>query len=638
MKRKTVIILGVLTGLLLLAGCKKGSDEAKAEAVAEPVLPQKEQQAQDVRDEETGSEEANRDEEQAAVEAVVDGVAVDLGTGEATLSFLTGKWTLFDRETGMDYGTLTVGNDGVFEYERLSDGAKGKGTLSFELPEASKTDDPGMFELKFDDIGEFVPKDMELYNAFGPGEATSGMYHIGCFEDEDYLYLKEIGNGESAVSMYVLNVDEDEYEPGDFSNDWLFYRSSEGRNAGVQKQNETFYAWAWETYNEDGRNGVWLQHMKVRDFETHEDYTNRKFRGGYFAETEDIAITFYDFAKDADLSELIATGEWDSGYPLMMCEVTVDENEMITQLKDVDMALYGVYDLGELAPVFSYKGMNFIIDGHEIDMKQHAPAATAITDCTRVGDWIIVECHVNPDMNIYEFYNINDGMIDYFEYGIAGTNLIWQEDDLSTAVYLNYNQLYDFWGHLIGSVQEGEIYDLSFVDDNTIGAKCWIIDEAGREKEFTVNFEYEPCDSAVLEYYEYMLGGPRQLRRLLDDAPDDAVALVIVNPFEQMLNKLPFPDHYVTGALDKVVVVSLTDGQNVFVGPKEPGAGVNARGRSEVHKMNRGDAVVFDVTVPEGMPVDELVIRTKDKGEVRWDICQLSGRIPQMSTYITGED
>ena len=156
MKRKTVIILGVLTGLLLLAGCKKGSDEAKAEAVAEPVLPQKEQQAQDVRNEETGSEEANRDEEQAAVEAVVDGVAVDLGTGEATLSFLTGKWTLFDRETGMDYGTLTVGNDGVFEYERLSDGAKGKGTLSFELPEASKTDDPGMFELKFDDIGEFV--------------------------------------------------------------------------------------------------------------------------------------------------------------------------------------------------------------------------------------------------------------------------------------------------------------------------------------------------------------------------------------------------------------------------------------------------------------------------------------------------
>ena len=115
---------------------------------------------------------------------------------------------------------------------------------------------------------------------------------------------------------------------------------------------------------------------------------------------------------------------------------------------------------------------------------------------------------------------INDGLTDYFEYSIEGANLIWQDDDLSTAVYSQYGQIYDFWGNHIGSCYESEIMELSFKDDTTIEATCLVIDQNGEDKEITEEFEYEPCDKPALVYYEYLLGGPRQYRRLKELAGD----------------------------------------------------------------------------------------------------------------------
>ena len=241
-------------------------------------------------------------------------------------------------------------------------------------------------------------------------------------------------------------------------------------------------------------------------------------------------------------------------------------------------------------------------------------------------------------MSVYEFFNVNDGLIDYFEYEIAGTNLIWQGDDLSTAVYERYNEIYDFWGRRIGSVRDGEIYDLSFKDNNTITAKCWKIDDNGEEIDFNEEFEYEPCDRAVLLYYEYMLGGSRQWRKLKADAPEDAVALVIVNPPERMLDKLPYPYDYENNALDTVAVISLTGDQKVYIEPEEPGAGGSTGRFRDIKKTERGRATLYNVTVPEGIPSDMLVVSAPGHDEAHWSIGQLNGRIPQMSMYLTSGD
>lgn len=559
---------------------------------------------------------------------------IGLDSEKAIISFLAGDWTLLDCDTGDDCGKLSIKEDGTFVYLRLSDNVSGRGELSFGHSMASEKEEPDEFRMEFDSIEEFAPG-VEFYSDYGSAESTSGIFHIGCSESVDYLYLKEIGNGDSAVSMYVFNIDADMGEREYLLNKWLFYRDSGGRNVGKLKKDESFYAWAWERDKGENGTGVLLQPMNVHEYETYEDYTNRKFTGGYFGETGDIGIVHYELSADADLNGIFATREWNSGYPLMMCNVSVDEDGIITRLSDVDLSLYNIYDMGELKPEFSYHDMTFIIEGYEIDMHEFAPAATAITDCIMAGDWIIVECHVNPNMNVYEFYNINDGIMDYFEYEIDGTNLIWQGDDLSTAVYTKYNEIYDFWGNQIGYVRDGEIYELAFIDETTVGARCRIIDEIGQELEFTEKYEYEPHDRAAFLYYEYMLGGSRQWKKLMEDAPKDAVALVMVNPPDKMLSRLSYSDVYGEGGLDTVVVVSLTDGQRVFIEPSEPNESPNAWVRGGDHYVDKGDAAVFDVTVPEGISTETLVVHTTGNGEVLWNISQLSGRIPQMSTFLT---
>lgn len=538
--------------------------------------------------------------------------AYDLTSEEGIYSYIAGEWTLIDRRSGKDHGVLAIKDDGTFKFTRLSDKAEGSGTFSFEYSLSKKGEEPDRFRMELDDCMDLLPEGTRLYG----DEGTSGIFHIGTCGDKDHLYLKEIGNGDSVVSMYVFNTNEDPGQYGDWSYDWLFCRDNDTKDPAGTKEDETFYAWAWKT-DEDG---VWLQPMADHEFETVEEYTDWKYLGGYFNETENIGAAHYGITKDSDLSGLVDTRDWDSGYPLMVCEATVDHDGNIEKLRDVDIVMYDSYHMGDIEPEFSYRDMTFIINGYEIDITPYAPAATAIMDAERVGDWILIECHNNPNIGTYLFYNIYDGLIDYFEYQIDGANLIWQGDDLSTAVYQQYNGIYDIWGHQIGYIEDGQLYELSFKDKNTISAKCWIIDEAGREKEFTEEFEYEPCDGAVWAYFEYLLGGARQWRRLKEMAGASA-ALIIVDPPEKICEKMSYPVTVTEGALDKVAVVPLLGDSVIGIG-------------SVTEEAEKGRSVVFEVTVPEGMPTDTLTVETMGHGTAEWEVWQLSGKDPQMSTFI----
>ena len=615
-------VLYLIIVMLVLTGC--GSAPADQSDKLKSDLAQKLEAKKAASKEKAEPEKSEEKEPEAGV---------DLTTGEGILEFIAGKWTLYDRERGEDQATLEIQEDGSITLTRIKDGASASGTLSFEHFDAEEGEEPDEYNIELDDISEFATEKEGYFSEPGTVESTSGIFHIGCFEEEDYLYLQEVGNGESAVSAFVFASVPGDYE--NWVNNWLFYRSNGGRAETAQADEDTFYAWAWEI-SDDGA-GVWLQEMDLHEYETYEEYSNRKFNAGYFSEKENMGVAYYDFAADIDLDGMYAIDDWNSGYPLMICEVVTGRNGEIKKISDVERAVYGIYDMGELEQDYSYKDMTFTINGVDLDMHEVVPVATAIMGCEQVGDWIIVDCHVNPHTSAYEFYNINDGLTGCFQYEIVGTNLIWQGDDLSTAVYEYYNEIFDFWGHRIGSVQEGEIYELSFADDMTIEAKCWMVDAIGRENEFTEKFEYEPCDHAVLSYYEYMLGGRRQLERLREEAPADAVALVIVNPPEKILGRMPFAQNYEEGALDKVAVVSLTGGQEQYIEPMEPGASGSSMGRRNVSRTKLGDVVVYNVTVPEGMPMDEVVVSTEES-DVFWDIATLSGRIPQMSMYLLEGD
>ncbi len=533
---------------------------------------------------------------------------------EAKLSslYLTGSWTLFDRKTGRDYGILAIEKDGSFDFTRLSDEAVCSGTVSFDISPSDKGEEPGRFSMDIKDCKDLLPEGYELYG----DEGTSGIFHTGTFGNKDYLYLKEIGNGDSVFSMYIFNTKGITDQIGDWSYDWLLRRDDDVADPGYMIKNDTFHAWAWETDDD----GVWLQLMEDTQYEAEEDYTGWRYIGGFFYETDDIGIVHYDMTDDTDLSDIVNTHDWDSGYPLMMCEVTTDADGNIDKIRDIDIVMYDSYHMGDIEPEFSYRDTTFIVDGYEMDITPYAPAATAITDAGRVGDWIIVTCHNNPNINTYLFYNIYDGMLDHFEYQTDGANLIWQGDDLSTAVYQYYNDIYDIWGHQIGHIEEGELYGLSFKDANTIDARCWIIDEAGREKEFTEEFEYEPCDGAVWAYFEYLLGGNKKWRHLKEMAAD-ATALIIVDLPEKICGRMSYPVTVENGALDKVVVVPLFDDSVIGI-------------RSYKEEPEKGRSVVFEVTVPEGIPTDTITVDTQGRASSQWEVGQLSGKIPQMSTFI----
>lgn len=553
---------------------------------------------------------------------------IDLSSEDVILEFLSGEWTMLNMDTREDFGTLRIGSRGTFDFVRTRDDASGYGTIGFSHLIAGGDEAPDRFTLEFDDLRDLVPE-----GALPAGEdpvtnETSGIFHVGIGEDKDYLYLKEIGNGDSMISLYAFNVNENVNDHENFSPEWLFVRDRSAVGTADRISDPTFYAWAWERDSD----GVWLQPMTLYEYETSDEYTGRRYMGGYFSEKEEIEAGYYQIAPRADMSSLLEADRWSREYPLMIYEISLDKKGRISGVSEVDQSYYNIYDLGDLEPGYGYTGTMFSVNDRETDIKDFAPGANAIMDCTRVGDWIIVECHVNPHVGLYEFYNVNSGD---FEYEIQGANLTWHGDDLSTAVYSQYNKVFDLWGHLIGWVDEGEVYALRWIDEETVGAECMITDGAGREKEFTHEIEYRPQDRAVLTYYEYMLGGRRQWRKFMSEMPDGAAALVMVNPPARILDKMGREEVYDTGSYDRLVVVSLMDDMNLHIESNELDESGHDKYWGRFHDTDRGDATVFEITVPEGGSNGTLVVSTPNSGEILWDICTISGESAVISKFLT---
>ncbi len=264
-------------------------------------------------------------------------------------------------------------------------------------------------------------------------------------------------------------------------------------------------------------------------------------------------------------------------------------------------------------------------------MTDFAPGATAIMSCDRVGDWIVLDCHVNPHFWIYKFFNMYRGD---FVFDIQGACLTWRDDDLSTAVYTMFNEVYDIWGHPIDSLQEGELYELTYLDENHLRAKYWIIN-GETEEDLEKTIEWETVDRPMFAYMEYMLSASSsRWGRFVNMAEEAPAAFVMINP-PKMIRDLYYPKNEETleGALDHIAVVSLRSGETLKIAPEDPFTQGREKQRME-YDADMGDVSLFDVTVPEGMPVDSLVVKGPGGSEARWPIIQISGRDPISSVFV----
>ncbi|MCR5268942.1 MAG: hypothetical protein K6E16_10550 [Lachnospiraceae bacterium] len=550
-------------------------------------------------------------------------VEADLMSEDAIRKFLAGEWAFLNTETGEDAATVIFQEDGSLTFTRLDDQATCTGTISFQREFAKPEENMDYFRLQLSGLKQFAADDD--YVQPSDEDETSGKFYIGCGEEEDYLFLNEIGNGDTFISLRVLNLHDLDYE-GKWA-EWLFHRKHAETKQEPEETQGDFFAWVWKKDGDE----VTLQKMIPHTYDTFEEYTDYAFIGAYFSEEAGAAVSEYELAAPVDTKLFFNERTWDSLYPLDMYHFTTNADGKITAVSEVDKAFYGVYDMGLREPEFSYDQRMFTCNNGTFDMEDIAPAVTAIMDCTKAGDWIVVEGHVNPRRSVYALYNVQTG---YFEYEITGTNLIYRNYDLSTAVYAFDNEVHDIYGHYLGSVQDGEIYSLSFKNDTTVEAECWRI-ENGEEVDFTQEFEYEAPDRAMFAYYEYLLShSARDWREFVSMGGTDASAFLMVDPPDFYLDRMAPKEEIEKNALDTVAVVSLENGETVQIIPDKEAPPGNGSEPSETYECDKSKNVVFSVTAPEGMPCRDLVIRTKDGSSINWPIMPLSGRIRQMSTFL----
>ena len=577
MKKKlsVLIILGLVTALSI-SGCRIKKAEVK-EPVKEEI------------------EKAELEEEEVAEAEAKELPPVPLTSEKDILNFIKGEWTYIDPHSSEMLGNLMIKEDGSVSFTRLRDSATVEGSIAFNNFRTDPSEEPDEFTLTLKDVSLFVPEGVfaEPYDE----EMTSGSFRVGRSRGEDYFYLQELGNGGSAIAYYVFNDHELDPEGEDMTEEWLLVRRNDLDDKDsfdriTDIDSDTFFAWIWK-YN--GKDSVNLQLMDAHEYDTFEDYSNRKFMGAYFNEKniDVLNCALSDKVNDEDVYD---SARLNREYPIGMYEITVDGDGVITKIKDVDSSFYGVYDLGSLPTEFSYEGNIVTINGAKIDMTEYVPSSKYVKRCTDSGNWIIIDCYVDDKTDVYEFYNVNSGFTSFFDYEITGRNLTFENDKLYAALYIKDDVYYDFWGNYVG--------------EDALG--------------------YEAHDEEVLSYFEYCLGGAREWRKFMSKAPDNALAFIMINPPQAILDKIRFFAPEDVGDKDSMVVVSLVDDLKVTVDNPDTDF-------TQFWTLDKGQAELFLVRVSESLPIDTLTVSKEGTGEAKWGITMLSGRIPQISKFIVYE-
>ena len=146
------------------------------------------------------------------------------------------------------------------------------------------------------------------------------------------------------------------------------------------------------------------------------------------------------------------------------------------------------------AVVYSYDETVFLINGKRFDAsRDFEVGCNAIMDMFEVGDWVVVEGHINPHVGGYYFYNIYTEKVEKM---ITGANLTWKGDDITTAVYSYYTDLYNFKDNLLGSM-DNEICELKFDPKEDL-----VYAEDFEENKQV--FEIGPGDPAMYRYADYL--------------------------------------------------------------------------------------------------------------------------------------
>lgn len=643
-----IVMIPVMICLIFaLSGCgKKDETEtspAPNEVVSEP--------ADTGVTENTNSDAGSGSQETAKPAKTGVDTALDITSETEIRDFLRGDWKLYDPIADEDFATLSINSNGDIVFTRDKSGLSVEGHLN--LQKHSRYDeafDSLMYDSEYTDFElsmQNIPVDFILPgDGFSAEEETIGGYfHIARGDGEDFLSMNWVGNGDSFIFAEVFQnedrISEDMksydsqlsdtyigYEPWyRTQDDWLFHRSNDGLGERETVSDESFYGWIWS--NDDDR--LQIQTLDLNSYETEEEYTSRRFKAGYFTPKADIGADIYELNADSDLSLVIHTAKLDSAHPLMMCEISADASGNITSIRELPVSFYGLYDMGDAKQEFSYEGMNFTINDVTMDLTyDYDSVANAIMDMYQVGSWIVIETHVNPHHGIYYLYNIYTGQI---EKAITGANLTWVGDDITTAVYSDWNQVFDFKENCIGWSDGAEIQDLAY---NSAGTQVTVKDMDGNITTIKID-QYDKAMYAYADYQRHQT--PENWKAFAEMAPEDSIAYVCLNPPYETVSHFNWPGTIDESTDETCYIVALKDDVSLHIDlvRTDPESGrfttVSTLRESELDKSyNAG----YYIGIAEGIPEYCLYVSDGTKGG-KFPISVISGEHDQRGAFIKAD-
>lgn len=112
---------------------------------------------------------------------------------------------------------------------------------------------------------------------------------------------------------------------------------------------------------------------------------------------------------------------------------------------------------------FSFEGTIFHYGEQSYDVTSRVEAINSILSAVPVGDKIVIECHVGPKNGVYCIFNT---VSESFETDIYGNHLIWHSDDITTAVYSFWSDVYTYLQRslLVQWTKSGLIFVFVFIN------------------------------------------------------------------------------------------------------------------------------------------------------------------------------
>ena len=291
----------------------------------------------------------------------------------------------------------------------------------------------------------------------------------------------------------------------------------------------------------------------------------------------------------------------------------------------------------------SYENNTITIEGKTFDISDYVPECNSVTCYTEAGDWIVVQGYIEPQKNVYEFYNVYSRN---FEYEIIAQDLDWWEEDIATTVYLADNAIYDIFGNMFAWADADEdIWYVTCKNDHTVKVRCQQkSDELGTT--YFRDIEHQNYDHAMFDYYAAVVSDEDSAwKNFENQAPEGAYGFIMQNPPARFLENEKFVNairknraKWDAGsyAAETVIYVSLCDGEKIRLESNE----LNEKGvikySSDDYKLDKGEPAQFGVTaISEAYPLDNIMISTDGVREYIYPIEQLSGEHVQRSEFLT---